>query len=116
MAAQSAELWCWQSGEGLKSIARALGKTDSCIFVHMQPTGGIRPPNRSRSRLVLTLAEREENSRGVAAGQSVRAMAKSMDQAPSTISREIRRNGGSGRYRAAAADKSAWRKTLRPKP
>jgi IS30 family transposase len=65
--------------------------------------------------LALTLAEREEISRGVVAGRSVRAMAIAMDRAPSTISREIRRNGGSRRYRAAAADKRAWKQAHRPK-
>ena len=81
----------------------------------MYPTGGIKPPARRRSRLALSLAEREEISRGVIAGRSVRAMAEAMDRAPSTISREIARNGGRGRYRAAAADKRAWKRSLRPK-
>src|SRR6202158_4757707 len=113
---QSAELWDrWKRGEGLKAIGRVLGKPSSCIFSHLSVSGGIRPPSRRRSRLALTLAEREEISRGVVAGRSVRAMAKAMDRAPSTISRAIRRNGGSGRYRAAAADKRAWKQALRPK-
>jgi IS30 family transposase len=115
-AAQSAELWeRWKEGSGLKAIARVLGKSHSCIFAHMYPTGGIRPPPRKRSRLALSLSEREEISRGVIAGRSVRAMAEAMDRAPSTISREIARNGGRGRYRAAAADKRAWKRSLRPK-
>lgn len=115
-AAQSAELWeRWKEGSGLKAIARVLGKSHSCIFAHMYPTGGIRPPPRKRSRLALSLSEREEISRGVIAGRSVRAMAEAMDRAPSTISREIARNGGRGRYRAAAADKRAWKRALRPK-
>ena len=116
-AAQSAELWeRWKTGAGVKSIARALGKlSHSCILAHMYPTGGIKPPARRRSRLALSLAEREEISRGVIAGRSVRAMAEAMDRAPSTISREIARNGGRGRYRATAADKRAWKRSLRPK-
>jgi IS30 family transposase len=115
-AAQSAELWeRWKKGAGVKSIARVLGKSHSCILAHMYPTGGIKPASRRRSRLALTLAEREEISRSVVAGRSVRAIASAMDRAPSTISREIARNGGSGRYRAAAADKRAWKKALRPK-
>jgi IS30 family transposase len=81
----------------------------------MYPSGGIKPPCRQRSRAALTLAEREAISRGVVAGRSVRAIAKALTRAPSTISREITRNGGSGRYRAAAADKRAWKKALRPK-
>lgn len=115
-AAQSAELWRrWKEGAGLKTIARALGKSHSCIFAHMYPTGGIKPLARQRSRLALTLAEREEISRGVVAGRSVRALAEAMDRAPSTISREIARNGGRARYRAATADKRAWKQALRPK-
>jgi IS30 family transposase len=115
-AAQSAELWeRWKEGSGLKSIARVLGKSHSCIFAHMYPTGGIKPPSRKRSRLALSLAEREEISRGVVAGRSVRAMAKAMRRAASTISREIERNGGAQRYRAASADKRAWKQALRPK-
>ncbi|MEQ1772058.1 MAG: IS30 family transposase [Devosia sp.] len=115
-SAQSAELWeRWKTGAGVKAIARALGKSHSCILAHMSPTGGIRPSPRQRSRTALTLAEREEISRGVVAGRTVRAIAKALTRAPSTISREITRNGGSGRYRAAAADKRAWKKALRPK-
>jgi len=111
-AAQSAELWeRWKKGEGLHAIGRVLGKPHSCIFNHLRPSGGIKPPSRRRSRLALTLVEREEISRGLVAGRSVRAMGR----APSTISREIGRNGGSGRYRAAAADKRAWKQALRPK-
>lgn len=114
--AQSAELWeCWKAGQGLKAIGRALGKPSSCIFGHLKPTGGIRPPPRRRSRLALTLAEREEISRGLAAGRSMRAIASALGRAPSTISREIARNGGGRRYRAATADKRAWKSALRPK-
>jgi IS30 family transposase len=114
--AQSAELWDrWQKGEGLTSIGRILGKPSSCIFSHLKPTGGIRPPVRRRSRLALTLAEREEISRGLVAERSMRSIARSLGRTPSTISREIDRNGGERRYRAAAADKRAWDAALRPK-
>ena len=116
-AAQSAELWeRWKKGEGLKSIGRVFGKPSSCIFAHIRPSGGIMPPVRRRSRLALTLAEREEISRGLAAGRSVRSMADALGRAPSTVSREISRNGGSRRYRAEAADGRARRQALRPKP
>src|SRR5499425_1881188 len=116
-AAQSAELWGrWKKGEGLKSIGRAFGKPSSCIFAHLRPSGGIMPPARRRSRLALTMAEREEISRGIVQGQSVRAIARMLARAASTVSREISRNGGVGRYRAAAADKLAWKQALRPKP
>jgi transposase, IS30 family len=104
-AAQSAELWeRWKKGEGLKSIGRAFGKPSSCIFAHLRPSGGIMPPARRRSRLSLTMAEREEISRGIAEGQSIRAIARMLSRAASTVSREISRNGGVDRYRAAADD------------
>ena len=91
-AAQSAELWeRWKKGEGLHAIGRVLGKPHSCIFNHLRPSGGIKPPSRRRSRLALTLGEREEVSRGLVAGRSVRAMALALGRAPSTISREIGR-------------------------
>jgi hypothetical protein len=89
-AAQSAELWeHWKKGEGLKSIGRAFGKPSSCVFAHIRPSGGIMPRVRRRSRLGLTLAEREEISRGLVANRSVRSMARSLGRSPSTVSREI---------------------------
>jgi len=116
-AAQSAELWDrWRKGESLKAIGREFGKPSSCIFSHIRPTGGISPTPRRRSRWTLTLAEREEISRGLVAGQSIRSIAAALSRSASTISREISRNGGSRRYRAAAADKRAWKQALRPKP
>lgn len=75
-AAQSVELWeRWKQGSGLMAIARVLGKSPSSIFGHMYPTGGIKPPSRKRSRLALSLAEREEISRGVVAGRSTTMLA-----------------------------------------
>jgi IS30 family transposase len=116
-AAQSAELWeRWKKGEGLKSIGRVFGKTSSSIFAHIRPSGGIRPAARRRSVRALTLAEREEISRGLVAGRSLRAIAAALRRAPSTISREISRNGGAARYRASGADSQAWKHALRPKP
>ncbi len=116
-AAQSAELWDrWQRGEGLESIGRAFGKPSSSVFNHLRPTGGMRPRERRRSRLSLTLAEREEISRGIVAAISIRSIACSLGRAPSTVSREIKRNGGYRRYRAATADERAWNEALRPKP
>ncbi|MEE8265357.1 MAG: IS30 family transposase [Acidiferrobacterales bacterium] len=115
-AAQSAELWDrWQKGEGLTSIGRALGKPSSCIFNHIRPSGGIRPRPGPRSRLALTLAEREEISRGLVAERSFRSIASALGRAPSTVSREVNRNGGNRRYRAVVADKRAWKEVLRPK-
>lgn len=115
-AAESAEIWDrLRRGEGLKSIGRVFGKTSSSIFAHIRPSGGIRPPPRRRSRLALTLAEREEISRGLVHGHSLRRIACSLGRAPSTVGREIARNGGSGPYRAAASDKRAWDRARRPK-
>ncbi len=115
-AAEKTELWDrWQRGESLKAIGRAFGKPSSSIYYQVGPHGGIRPAPRRRSRLALTLSEREEISRGIAAHQSARSMAKLLGHSPSTVSREISRNGGYDRYRAALADESAWVRTRRPK-
>jgi len=115
-AAESAEIWDrWQRGEGLKSIGRLYGKNSSSIFNHLKPSGGIRPPLRRRSQRALSLSEREEISRGVVAGYSMRSIAARLGRAPSTVSRELCRNGGYGRYRATVADKQAWDRALRPK-
>lgn len=116
VGAESVALWeRWKNGEGLKAIGLALGRGHTSIAAHIGPSGGIRPPVRRRSRLALTLAEREEISCGIVEGQSIRAMARMLGRAASTISCEIGRNGGLGRYRAAAADKLAWKEALRPK-
>ncbi|MEY4889764.1 MAG: hypothetical protein RIQ75_894, partial [Pseudomonadota bacterium] len=92
-----------------------LGRRHSSLFELMMPTGGIRPPPQRRSARSLTLAEREEISRGVVAGRSARSIARALARSPSTITREIGRNGGSRCYRAEAADKRAWRTARRPK-
>jgi IS30 family transposase len=113
--AQRQELWDrYQGGESLKAIARALGKRSSSIYNHLRPSGGIRPVSRKRSRLALTSAEREEISRGIVAGQSIREIARVLGRAASTVSREVRRNGGRARYRAVEADKRAWDRGRRP--
>src|SRR5664279_543851 len=115
-AAEKTELWDrWQRGESLKAIGRVFGKPSSSIHNQVAPHGGIRPALRRRSRLALTLAEREEISRGIAAHQSTRSMARLLGRSPSTVSRELSRNGGHDRYRAALADEKAWVRTRRPK-
>jgi IS30 family transposase len=115
-AVAKAELWeRWRRGESLKAIGRAFGKPSSSIYFQVAPLGGISPAPRRRSRLALTLAEREEISRGIAGARSMRAMARLLGHAPSTISREIKRNGGYDRYRAAVADENAWRRGRRPR-
>src|SRR5712672_3346859 len=104
-AAEKMELWDrWKRGESLKAIGRAFGKPSSSIYFLVAPHGGIRPAQRRRSRLALTLAEREVISRGITAHQSARSMAKLLGRSPSTISREMSRNGGYDRYRATLTD------------
>jgi IS30 family transposase len=116
-AEQKAEMWDrWQRGESLTSIGRGFDRPSSSIFGQLSPSGGIRPPPRRRSRLALTLSEREEISRGVVSELSLRAIAAQLGRSPSTISREIKRNGGLKHYRASQADEAAWDRAHRPKP
>jgi IS30 family transposase len=116
-AAQKAEMWDrWQRGETLHSIARLFDRHHTSVRGILAATGGIRPPERRRSRLALTLAEREEISRGIACDLSLQAIATRLKRAPSTISREVRRNGGLKCYRASQADQAAWDRARRPKP
>ncbi len=105
----------WEKGESLHSIARLFDRHHSAIHGIFSITGGIRPPQRQRSQRALTLAEREEISRGIAAGLSFRTIAGSLGRAPSTVSREINRNGGRRHYRASQAEQSAWDRAHRPK-
>ena len=114
--AEKTELWDrWQRGESLKAIGRAFGKPSSSIYFQLAPHGGIRPEPRRRSRLALTLSDREEISRGIVAQRSIRSMASLLGRSPSTVSREVRRNGGYDQYRAAVADDLAWARAHRPK-
>ena len=114
--AEKTELWDrWQPGESLKAIGRAFSKPSSSIYFQLAPHSGIRPAARRRSRLALTLSEREEISRGIAAAQSARSMARLLGRSPSTVSRELNPNGGYDRYRAALADEMAWARARRPK-
>lgn len=113
---QKALMWDrWQKGESLNAIARLFDRHHPSIQRILAETGGIRPAPRRRSRLSLTLAEREEVSRGVVAGRSIRSIASGLCRAPSTVSREIRRNGGLRRYRASKADQAAWGRAHRSK-
>src|SRR5581483_7545809 len=114
---QKAELWeRWRSGQCVAGIARALERRNkSGVYRVLALNGGIVPAPRRRAAVALRLEEREEISRGVAAGRSIRRIAQGLGRSPSTVSREIRRNGG-GAYRASEADTRAWKRALRPKP
>ena len=113
---QKSEIWDrWERGESMSSIGRLFDRNSSSIYPLLSRTGGIRPPERRRSRLALTLGEREVISRGIAASRSLRSIARKLCRPASTISREVNRNGGCDRYRAADADRLAWVRANRPK-
>jgi IS30 family transposase len=115
-AAESAELWRrYKAGESINGIGRVLGRGGPAIFGVLRRTGGIAPLERRRSSRVLSLIEREEVSRGIAAGYTIRAIAKELSRAPSTVSQEVSRHGGRELYRAAEADLAAWESARRPK-
>jgi IS30 family transposase len=105
----------WQKGDSLQKIAQLFDRSHSSIEQILMETGGIRPAQRRRSRRALTLSEREEISRALVAGLTVRAIAAQLGRAPSTISREVNRNGGQFSYRASRADQAAWERAHRPK-
>jgi IS30 family transposase len=115
-AAQKREIWDrWQRGESMSSIGRSFDRDSSSIYPLLSRTGGIRPPDRKRSRLSLTLVEREEISRGLEGRLSLRCIARRLRRSASTISREVKRNGGIDRYRAVQSDQAAWDRACRPK-
>ena len=114
---QKCEIWDrWQSGESMSSIGRGFDRESSSIYPLLSRTGGIRPPERKRSRLSLTLVEREEISRGLESRLSLRSIALRLRRSPSTVSREVKRNGGRDTYRAVRSDQAAWERAHRPKP
>lgn len=113
---QKALMWeRWQQGESLHQISRLFDRHHSSVRGILAESGGIRPAPRRRSLRSLSLAEREDVSRALVAGHSIRSIATTLGRAPSTISREIRRNGGAERYRASHADQAAWDRAHRPK-
>jgi IS30 family transposase len=113
---QKSQMWDrWQKGESLHSIAKLFDRGHSSIFGILSVTGGIRPRKRTRSSLALSLSEREDISRGIAAELSIRTIAIQLDRSPSTVCREVNRNGGYFNYRATHADQAAWDRALRPK-
>jgi IS30 family transposase len=116
-ATQRTEIWSrWKAGQSLHEIGRAFGKGHSSIRFLVLQHGGIAPTARRRSLLTLTLAEREDISRGIACGSSIREIARGLERAASTVSREVVRHGGRRPYRASEADSEAWDSALRPKP
>jgi len=114
--AQKSQMWDrWQKGDSLHDIGRLFDRGHGSIAGILSRAGGIRPRQRTRSRLSLTHAEREDISRGIAAGLSMRSIASQLVRSPSTVSREINRNGGYYHYRATQAEQSAWDRAQRPK-
>jgi IS30 family transposase len=114
--ARKKELWQrWKAGESISDISRALKKPPGSIHGMLRATGGIVLPQRRRRRCALTLAEREEISRGLATGDSLRTIAARLGRSASTVCREVNRNGGRRRYRAAKADERSWERARRPK-
>ena len=115
-AEQKRELWTrWKDGQSLSDIGRALGKHPGSVFGVLAAKGGISPASRTRAACHLTQGDREEISRGLVAGLSLRCIAAQLGRSPSTVSREVARNGGRKAYRATQADERAWRRGLRPK-
>jgi IS30 family transposase len=115
-AIEKRDVWSrWKAGESLHEIGRAFDKPHSCIRAVLLPRGGIPPAARRRSRWALTFAEREDISRGIASGSSIREIARGLDRAASSVCREVGRHGGRPAYRAQDADHQAWVSALRPK-
>ncbi len=115
-AVEKRDVWSrWKAGQSLHEIGRAFDKAHSCIRAVLLPRGGIPPAARRRSRWALTFAEREDISRGIASGSSIREIARGLDRAASSVCREVARHGGRPAYRAPDADHQAWVSALRPK-
>jgi IS30 family transposase len=113
---QKAEMWrMWKAGYSLREMCRVLKRVPSAVRVHLGQHGGIAPPIRRRAATALTLAEREEISRGLCSGASLRSIAKRLGRAPSTVCREVTRHSGRLHYRANHADYEASLSALRPK-
>lgn len=114
---QKALMWeRWRKGDSLQQIAQLFDRNHSSVQRILAETGGISPAPRCRSNRALTLSEREEISRGLVAGNSIRTLATQLRRAPSTISREVKRNGGRECYRATQADQATRMRARRPKP
>jgi len=113
---QKQQMWdLWQQGSSMTEIARLFDRAHTTVNGIIARSGGVRPLRRTRASRSLSLAEREEISRGIASGRSLRSIALRLGRSPSTISRELARNGGPRGYRAHQADQAAWDRALRPK-
>jgi IS30 family transposase len=113
---QKSDIWNrWKAGQTLHEIGRAYGKPHPSIRCVLLPRGGIAPAARRRSGLALTVSEREDISRGIAGGSTLREISRHLDRAASTVSREVAHHGGRPAYRAHEADEQAWESALRPK-
>lgn len=112
---ETAQVWeRWKAGEAPRDIARAMGRSNSSLHGWLRKAGGFAPRIPKRSAIALSLEEREEISRGLCAGESMRSIARRIERDPGTVCREIQRNGGAKRYRAAQADETAWARAQRP--
>jgi hypothetical protein len=113
-AIQRSEIWDrWQAGESMSSIGRRFDWESSSVFSVISPTGGIRPPDRHRAKQALALSEREEVSRLLSMRSSLWSIARHLGRSVSNVSREVSRNGGADRYRAARSDQAAWDRATR---
>ena len=114
---ETAAIWAgWRAGLSVRGIGRAVGRPSATVYTVLRTAGGIPPRPRRRAAHALSLAERAEIAAGVAAGSSLRALSRRLGRAPSTISREVRRHGGRGAYRASRAEAAAWQAARRPQP
>jgi len=115
-AAEQGELWRrWRLGESVRAISQAFGRPYDLFYSVIRMHGGVAPVAPRRAVRVLSLQEREEISRGLCAQLSIRQIARRIGKAASSVSREVRRNGGASQYRATRADSAAWRRARRPK-
>jgi hypothetical protein len=105
----------WREGQTLTAIGQALSLAPASVFAMVRGAGGFSPPKRTRPERSLTREDQEEFTRGLATGDSLRAIASRIGRSPSTVSREVARNGGRSRYQAGDSDNAAWRRAQRPK-
>lgn len=116
-AERKSRIWeLWRKGTPMSPIARDIAKPPATVFSYLLYHGGISPRTRTRRAECLSAEERESISRGLASGTSYRAIGRELGRSASTISREVSRNGGPGKYRAYDAEKQFLKRGRRPKP